>query len=170
MSDLDFYAHAAAGCALPGAGIGASPADWKAALGPGRLDTPHGTTLRRDYGLLEALFARTPAGTMACLGFGVRIHRLVHGRAADLVPPMLARRYGSFAPRVRFERLRAAISATGRTVELTSEEGDLHHYRVPETGARLLVTAGPDPSRPGRRRAGDVRSIDVRLLDVSQAW
>ncbi|UYM25685.1 hypothetical protein NQP46_29860 [Streptomyces albus] len=57
-SDLDFYAHVATRGEVLGAGIGAQPAQWEAALGTDYLDIEEADLLRRDYGLVELSFQK----------------------------------------------------------------------------------------------------------------
>ncbi|MBT2489497.1 hypothetical protein J7E96_13420 [Streptomyces sp. ISL-96] len=173
MSDLDFYAHVATRCDVLGTGIGSDRDGWEAAVGPDYLDDPGGGLLRRDYGLVEVTFAPRPQGPMSCVAFGVKTHRLLHGQSANVVPPPLSQEYGTFAPRVRHEELRAAIRSLGRTVELEDESSDVHRYRVPESGARIFVVADPDPYGHGDHRPDEPeeRQVgDVWMLDVSPDW
>ncbi|MDT9682383.1 hypothetical protein RND61_09915 [Streptomyces sp. TRM76323] len=166
MSALDFYAHVATRRDVLGAGAGAHPDRWEAALGRGFLDVPGDGLLRRDYGLVEINFAPDPRGRMSCFGFGIEIHRLLHDRSPSAVPVPLSRHYGEFAPRVPFGELQAAVSALGRTAELDDVSRDMHRYRVSGSGARIHVIVDPGPHGsddpgPAGHRAGDVWSIDV---------
>lgn len=165
MSDLDFYAHVATRCEVLGTGLGSSPDAWEAAVGPDYLDDPGKGLLRRDYGLVE-LFFSDAEGPLSCFGFSVQIHRLIHGLS---VPASLTQPYGEFAPRVRFAELRAAILSLGRTVEPDDVSGDVHRYRVAESGARIFVISDPDPYGDGdhdvddqeAHQAGDVWRVSV---------
>lgn len=170
MSDLDFYAHVATRGDVLGTGIGSGPDAWEVAVGPGCFDDPGRGLLRRDYGLVEVSFSDTE-GAMSCFGISVQVHRLIHGHSA--VPSPLAETYGEFAPRARFQDLRSGILALGHTVEAEDLSGDVHRYRVPESGARIFVIEDPDPygggdydvDDPGIHQAGDVWA-----LNVSPAW
>ncbi|MBT2394866.1 hypothetical protein [Streptomyces sp. ISL-100] len=173
MSDLDFYAHVATRCDVLGAGIGSDRDGWEAAVGPDYFDDPDGGLLRRDYGLVEVTFSPAPQGPMFCVAFGVKSHRLLHGHSASIVPPPLSREYGTFAPRVRYEELRAVIRSLGCTVELEDESSDVHRYRVPESGARIFVVADPDPYGNGDHDPDDPQERqvgDLWMLDVSPHW
>ncbi|OSZ57187.1 hypothetical protein OQI_28725 [Streptomyces pharetrae CZA14] len=165
MSDLDFYAHVATRGDILGTGIGSDPDAWEACLGTDRLDDPGRGLLRLDYGLVEVSFAET-GGTLSCFGIGVPVHRLIHG---PYVPPALARTYGRFARRVRFEELRSAILSLGAAVEPDDLSGDVHRYRVPGSGTRVFVIDDPDPygdgdhdtEDPDLHQAGDVWALSV---------
>ncbi|GAA2423946.1 hypothetical protein [Streptomyces macrosporus] len=169
MSDLDFYAHVATSCDVLGIGIGSGPDAWEATVGPDYLDDPGQGLLRRDYGLVELSFSDAD-GPMTCFGISVQVHRLVHGHC---VPPSLVREYGEFTPRVRFEEVRSVILSLGCTVEPDDLSGDVHRYRVPESGARVFVIDDPDPygddghgvDDPEAHQAGDIWA-----LSVSPAW
>ncbi|WP_331767467.1 hypothetical protein [Embleya sp. NBC_00896] len=175
MSDLDFYAHVATRSDVLGAGAGTDfgPEDWEKAVGPGYLDVPGGGSLRREYGLVTVNFLPDSRGRMSCFGFGVKVHRLMHDRSPDTVPPALSRRYGTFAPRARFEELRNAVLALGHTVELEDETIDMNRYRVSDSGTRIFVITDPDPygdgdhdlDDPDEQQVGDIWS-----LDISPTW
>ncbi|OPC78498.1 hypothetical protein B4N89_38235 [Embleya scabrispora] len=172
-SDPDFYALVATARTVLGAGIGDDPDTWEAAVGPDHLDVPGDGLLRRDHGLVEISFAPAPGGRMACFGFGVKIHRLIHDRTRRTVPSPLSRRYGPFAPRIRFDELRARVTGLGHTVETDDGTGDIHRYRVAESGARIFVIADPDPYARGDHEPPgpqDHQAGDVWSIDVSPAW
>ncbi|MFI0267107.1 hypothetical protein [Streptomyces luteogriseus] len=163
MSDLDFYAHVATRGDVLGVGIGAQPAEWEARLGADFLDTEDGSLLRRDYGLVELSFQEEDRAR-PCFGVSVQVHRLRWDTESS-VPAALREAYGVFAPSTRFEDLAAAIAGLGCSVEREPDEdgtsGDMHRYRVPESGVRIFVRA--DENTP--ERAGAVWS-----LSVSPAW
>lgn len=169
MSDLDFYAHVATRCDALGAGIGSAPDEWEVAVGPDHLDVSGGGLLRRDYGLVEVTFSPTSRSPMSCTGFGVQIHRLVHDHSPSLVPTRLSQEHGGFAPRARYEELRAVILSLGCTIGPGDQSGDVHRHRVPESGARVHVIADPDPygcgghdpDDPKEHQVGDVWSVHV---------
>ncbi|MFJ9870150.1 hypothetical protein [Streptomyces sp. NPDC101165] len=169
MSDLDFYAHFATHCDVLGAGIGSGLAAWEATVGPDYLDDAGKGLLRRDYGLVELSFSDAD-GPLSCFGVSVQVHRLVHG---PCVPPTLEREYGEFASRARFEELRSVILSLGCTVEPDDLSGDIHRYRVPESGARIFVIADPDPHGDGNHDVNDPeihQAGDVWALSISPAW
>ncbi|WP_199551744.1 hypothetical protein [Streptomyces sp. N35] len=165
MSDLDFYADVATRGDVLGVGRGSSPEMWEAALGPDFLDDPGRGMLRRDYGLVELSFSSVE-GVMSCFGIGVQVHRMLHGLRA---PTAVVRAYGEFAPRVPFGELRTRIRSLGCEVEPEDVTGDVHRYRVPESGARIFVVEDPDPyghaegdhdaDAPALHRVGDVWAV-----------
>ncbi|MFD7242221.1 hypothetical protein [Streptomyces massasporeus] len=163
MSDLDFYAHVATRGDVLGVGIGAQPAEWEATLGADCLDTEDGGLLRRDYGLVELSFQEED-GAWPCFGVSVQVHRLRWDTESS-VPAALRGAYGTFAPSTRFEDLAAAITGLGCSVEPDPDEGgtsgDMHRYRVPESGVRIFVRA--DARAEGY-------SGEVWSLSVSPAW
>ncbi|CAM5360754.1 hypothetical protein SAVIM338S_01360 [Streptomyces avidinii] len=166
MSALEFYARVATRCDVLGAGTGAHPDGWEAAVGTDFLDVPGGGLLRRDYGLVEIDFAPDPQGRMSCSGFGIKVHRLLYGPSPSAVPAPLSRAYGEFASRVPFGELQSAVRALGHTTEIDDVSRDMHRYRVSGSGARVHVIADPDPygsgdPDPAGHQAGDVWSIDV---------
>ncbi|MEU3459169.1 hypothetical protein ABZ721_04325 [Streptomyces sp. NPDC006733] len=166
MSALDFYAQVAIRCDVLGAGVGAHPDSWEAALGARFLDVPGRGTLRRDHGLVEINFSADQQGQLSCFGFGVKIQRLLYDQSPSTVPSPLTRKYGPFTHRVPFEELRAAAVALGHTVELDDKARDMHRYRVSGSGARIHVIADDDPDGsgdpdPDGHRVGDIWSIDV---------
>ncbi|WFB11129.1 hypothetical protein LRS74_31890 [Streptomyces sp. LX-29] len=169
MSDLDFYAHVATRCDVLGAGIGSGLAAWEAMVGSDYVDDAGDGLVRRDYGLVELSFSDAD-GPLSCFGIGVQVHRLVHG---PCVPAPLEREYGEFAPRARFEELRSVILSLGCTVEPDDLSGDIHRYRVPESDARILVIADPDPHGDGDHDVDDPeihQAGDVWALSISPAW
>ncbi|MEV5238367.1 hypothetical protein AB0K89_04450 [Streptomyces cinnamoneus] len=171
MSDLDFYAHVATRCDVLGSGIGSAPGAWEATVGPDFFDDPSQGLLRRDYGLVELSFSDAEGSmSMSCFGISVQVHRLIHGSS---VPESLVREYGKFAPRARFEELRALILTLQCTVEPDDLSGDVHCYRVPESGARIFVIEDPDPYGDGDHDVHDPtihQAGDIWALNVSPAW
>ncbi|MFE2523361.1 hypothetical protein ACFXEL_03925 [Streptomyces sp. NPDC059382] len=166
MSDVDFYAHVATRCDVLGAGIGAHPDSWEAALGAQFVDVPGDGLLRRDYGLVEINFSPDQRGQMSCFGFGIKIQRLLYGESPSAVPSPLSRAHGDLTPRVQFEELRAAVLALGHTVQLDDMTRDMHRYRVSESDAHIHVIVDPDPygsgdPDPAGHQVGDVWSIEV---------
>ncbi|MEU8893951.1 hypothetical protein [Streptomyces sp. NPDC048442] len=171
MSALDFYAHVATRGDVLGVGLGATPDDWKAALGAEFLDVPGGGLLRRDYGLVEINFSPDQPGRrgqMSCFGFGLKIQRLLFLESSSAVPSLLAREYGDFAPRVRFEELQACILALGHTNEIdeSNTSRDMVCYRVSDSTARIHVIVDPDPygsgdPDPNGHHEGDIWSIEL---------
>ncbi|OUD01226.1 hypothetical protein [Streptomyces swartbergensis] len=163
MSDLDFYAHVATHGDVLGVGIGAQPAEWKTKLGADCLVTEDGSWLRRDYGLLELSF-QEEGGAWPCFGVSVQVHRLRWDTESS-VPAALRGAYGEFAPSTRFEDLAAAIAGLGCSVEPEADgggtTGDIHRYRVPESGVRIFVRADEE----AQGQVGEVWS-----LSVSPAW
>ncbi|PKV89873.1 hypothetical protein [Streptomyces sp. TLI_146] len=170
MSALGFYAHVATHCDALGAGIGAGPDGWEAAVGADYVDVPEGGLLRRDYGLVEVNFSPDRQGQMSCFGFGVQIHRLIHDQSPSTVPSPLSQQFGIFEPRAPFEELRAALMARGHTVELDHTSRDMHRYRVPESGARIHVVVDPDPYGTGDPDPDGLQVGNVWSIDVSPAW
>lgn len=171
MSAVDFYARVAGCGEVLGAGVGADPGAWEAALGATFLDVPGGGLLRRDYGLVEINFSPDqpgPSGQLSCFGFGVKAQRLLYDQSPSTVPAPLSREYGEFAPRVPFKELQAAILALGHTITLDKQNTsrDMDCYRVSASTARIHVVADPDPygtgaPDPDEHRRGDVWSVDV---------
>ncbi|MEU9629294.1 hypothetical protein ACFZDB_16965 [Streptomyces luteogriseus] len=163
MSGLDFYAHVATRGDVLGVGIGAQPAEWETRLGADFLDTEDGSLLRRDYGLVELSFQEED-GTRPCFGVSVQVHRLRWDTESS-VPAPLRDAYGAFTASTRFEDLAAAIAGLGCSVEPEPDEdgtsGDMHRYRVPESGVRIFVRADEN----AREQTGAVWS-----LSVSPAW
>ncbi|MFF4867454.1 hypothetical protein ACFY3J_38585 [Streptomyces sp. NPDC001231] len=169
MSDLDFYAHVATHRDVLAIGIGSGPGAWEATVGPDYLDDPGKKLLRRDYGLVELSFSDAD-GPMSCFGISVQVHRLVHGHC---VPPSLVREYGESTPRARFEELRSMILSLGCKIEPDDLSGDVHRYRVPESGTRIFVIDDPDPFGDGDHDVDDPeihQAGDVWALSVSPAW
>ncbi|WP_251091738.1 hypothetical protein [Streptomyces sp. Caat 7-52] len=168
MSGLDFYSHVAMHGDVLGTGIGSGPGAWEATVGPDHLDDPGKGLLRRDYGLVELSFSDAD-GPMSCFGIRIQVHRLIHG---PCVPSPLIHEYGEFAPRTRFEELRSAVLSLGGTIEPDDLSGDVHRYRVPESGVRIFVIDDPDPYGDGDH-ADDPeihQAGDVWALSVSPNW
>ncbi|MFJ8053271.1 hypothetical protein [Streptomyces luteogriseus] len=163
MSGLDFYAHVATRGDVLGLGIGAQPAEWETKLGADFLDTEDGGLLRRDYGLVELSF-QEEGRAWPCFGVSVQVHRLRWDTESS-VPAALRDAYGAFAPATRFEDLAAAIAGLGCSLEPEPDDdgtsGDMHRYRVPESGVRIFVRADGNV----RGQTGEVWS-----LSVSPAW
>ncbi|MFC8276592.1 hypothetical protein ACFUJR_29475 [Streptomyces sp. NPDC057271] len=161
MSDLDFYAHFATRGDVLGLGVGAQPAEWAERLGADYVDDVDGALMRRDYGLVELSFQEAE-GSWPCFGISVQVHRL-RWDAESAVPTALRSSYGAFASPVRFEDLTAAIDDLGCSVEPDDDATatDFRRYRVPESGARLIVRMDVD----AQGLTGDLWS-----LSVSPAW
>ncbi|MBT3159137.1 hypothetical protein KQH42_02260 [Streptomyces sp. CHA1] len=162
-SDLDFYAHVATRGEVLGAGIGAQPAQWEAALGTDYLDIEEADLLRRDYGLVELSFQKDD-DAWPCRGVSLQVHRLSLDTDSE-VPASLRDVYGEFAPAVRFEQLTGTIAGLGHCVEHEPDAAgtspDIHRHRVPESGVRIFVRT-PEGTQ---RQTGAVWS-----LSVSPAW
>ncbi|MGV9626869.1 hypothetical protein [Streptomyces sp. NPDC003487] len=169
MSDLGFYAHVATHGDVLGVGIGSAPGAWDATVGRDCLDDPGKKRLRRDYGLVELSFSEVD-GLMSCFGLTVQVHRLIHG---PCVPSSLVDTYGEFRPRLRFEELRSVIRSSGCEVVPDDLSGDVHRFRVAESGARIFVIDDPDPYGDGEHDVDDPelhQAGDVWALSVSPSW
>ncbi|MEJ8640356.1 hypothetical protein WKI68_00780 [Streptomyces sp. MS1.HAVA.3] len=98
---------------------------------------------------------------------------MLHDQGPSKVPAPLSRWYGAFAPRARFEELRASVEALGHTIELDDPSGDIHRYRVPGSGTRVFVVADPDPYGYGDHDPDDPEEVqigDIWSIDVAPAW
>ncbi|WP_157880169.1 hypothetical protein [Streptomyces natalensis] len=105
MADLDLYVEAVTRAEILGAALGVDVSKWSEAFGDDCVEDVRKSRMRRDYGLIEIFFERRAAS--CCSGNFSSIHRL--GQGEHVVPRVLARRYGEFRSRAKFEDLRDSI-------------------------------------------------------------
>ncbi|MEU3889128.1 hypothetical protein [Streptomyces sp. NPDC029041] len=145
-------------------GIGARPAEWEAVLGTDFLDVEDRGLLRRDYGLVELSFQEDD-GAWPCFRVSVQVHRLRQGTESS-VPAALRSVYGAFTATPSFEDLAPAIAERGCSVEAETDEngtaGDIHRYRVPESGVRIFVCADEEDAQG--------QSGEIWRLSVPPTW
>lgn len=141
-----------------------SPEGVTAVLGSGYAENVSGAhTMWRDYGLAEFFWSREAAGRpWRGHHFTLQVHRLAYGDPAILNPELRAR-YGRFARRLRFAKLRALLDRRGvPLLEVPSPMGAPAHrlFRRPASGVTVTVVAAREPyATPQGLRPGDVYAI-----------
>ncbi|MFF4243768.1 hypothetical protein ACFYY2_04765 [Streptomyces sp. NPDC001822] len=162
---LAFYVHTV----TTGTVLGARPTDSAdrvaAVLGTDFAEDATGRrTMFRDYGLAEFHFHRDRAGgPWTGHHFSLQVHRLALG-PVGLPGPVLRERYGRFAPRLRFEKLRGLLHRRGvPLVEIPEYAANTPHYRTfwqpaSQTAVTFVAVRG-EYSTPAALRPGDVYGI-----------
>ena len=116
MTDLNFYVDFAQNGTIAGVGVGATPDQTEEILGGGFIDDVNRHGWRRDFGLIEFYFLEEADWT--CRWISIQAHRL--GADVDngeLIPSVLLKRYGRFAPTIDFTRLHEELTRRGVHVE-----------------------------------------------------
>ena len=140
MTDLDFFVDVAVTGTVLGVGLADSPDAVTRVLGPDFRDDPKRVTLTRDYGLLEFFWSREHGlQPWQPFGFTVQAHRLPTVPVVD----SLVHRYGQFCTRLPFAPLRAALERRGTRMEAAGDDRNYRHYRLPDSGVRIVVLASP---------------------------
>ncbi|MEU5657244.1 hypothetical protein ABZ802_16700 [Streptomyces sp. NPDC047737] len=173
---LAFYVDAV----RTGTVLGLRPSD-----SPGRVADVMGTdfaenragkrAMFRDYGLAEFHWQRAAAGDpWSGHHFSLQVHRLVHG---DRTAPgeVLGARYGRFAPRLPFEKLRRLLDRRGvPLVEIPEPAANAPRFRTfwqPGSLTAVHFIGARDPHRaPGELRVGDVYRIEAPVTAQQVAW
>ncbi|MFF4319352.1 hypothetical protein [Streptomyces sp. NPDC001568] len=127
-----------------------------------------GPGMFRDHGLAEFHWHRAGVDLpWSGHHFTLQVHRLAH-RDRTLVNAEIRARYGRFAPRLRFAKLRRLLERRGvPLVEVPEGEGNAPYYRTfrqPASRASVSVigTYGAY-STPDRLRVGDVYAIQAPM-------
>ncbi|MET9650798.1 hypothetical protein ABZZ44_11095 [Streptomyces sp. NPDC006460] len=120
----------------------------------------------RDHGLVEFFWERGgPTDPWVGHHFTLQVHRLAQGRRS-LVNATLRDRYGRFAPRLRFDKLRRLLDRRGvPLVEIPEATANVPYFRTfrqPDSrvAVRVIGTYGPY-STPDSLHVGDVYSIQA---------
>jgi hypothetical protein len=157
VADLDFFVDVVVSGAVLGVGLTDSPDDVARTLGGDFAEDRNRAAMRRDYGLVEFLWARRPGSdSWQATGFTVQTHRL----ARITVTEALVHRYGPFGRHLRFTQLNAELDRLGYHLqEITDQaDADYRRYWLAESRTSLLVaTAGYQEMVDG----GDVWSISA---------
>ncbi|MFD6274400.1 hypothetical protein ACFWFI_02205 [Streptomyces sp. NPDC060209] len=163
---LAFYVHAVTTGTVLGLRPTDSPDQVAAVLGPDFAENAFERAMSRDYGLAEFHFHRARArDPWAGHHFSLQVQRLAR-RDRTLPGEVLRARYGSFAPRLRFEKLRRLLDRRGvPLVEIPEYPANAPHYRTFwQPGSRTAVSfvaVHGEYSTPGGLRVGDVYSIQA---------
>ncbi|MFJ8646427.1 hypothetical protein ACIRNI_09910 [Streptomyces sp. NPDC093546] len=123
-------------------------------------------SLHRDYGLAEFFWDRASAGEpWSGHHLTLQVHRLAHG-GSRLVNEAVRARYGRFAPRLRFAKLRRLLERRGvplvEVPETPANAPFYRRFRQPGSGVEVSVigTYG-EFSTPDSLRVGDVYSLQA---------
>ncbi|MFJ4988584.1 hypothetical protein ACIP9H_32880 [Streptomyces sp. NPDC088732] len=173
---LAFYVDVVTTGTVLGVGSADSPERVTAVLGPrfaeGGFDD---VSLFRDYGLAEFYWHRASTGDL-WEGHHVtlQVHRLAD-RDRGIVNEVLRARYGRFAPRLRFEKLRRLLDRRGvPLVEVPEISANAPYFRTywqprVQVGVSVIGTHG-EYSTPDRLRVGDVYKIHVPMTAREVEW
>lgn len=129
----------------------------------------------RDYGLAEFHWHRAAAGDpWDGHHVSVQVHRLAHGDRA-LPGEVLRARYGRFAPRLSFGKLRRLLDRRGvPLVEIPEYAANAPRFRTfwqPGSLTAVSFVAARDPHRtPGDLPVGDVWRIEAPVTAQQVAW
>ncbi|MFS0692701.1 hypothetical protein [Streptomyces nitrosporeus] len=166
---LAFYVHTVTTGTVLGLRPEDTPEQVAAVLGTDFAENRSGArAMGRDYGLAEFSWHRA-RGDQPWSGhhFSLQVHRLAHrARTRALPGEALRARYGRFAPRLRFEKLRRLLDARGvPLVEIPEYPGNAPYYRTfwqPRSGVAVsFVAVHGEYSTPGTLRPGDVYRIQA---------
>ncbi|MEV5596094.1 hypothetical protein [Streptomyces sp. NPDC052496] len=98
--------------------------------------------------------------------FTLQVHRLAH-RSRDHVDEAIRARYGRFAPRLRFEKLRRLLERRGVPLVEVPDPWNAPHYRMfwqPESQVSVcVVSCYGEFLTPDRLRVGDVYHIQAPM-------
>jgi hypothetical protein len=121
----------------------------------------------RDYGLTEFFWDRArPDDPRSGHHFSLQVHRLAYDRT--VADRTLRDRYGRFAPRLRFEKLRRLLERRGvPLVEVPELPANTPYYRSfwqprARVGITVIGTYG-EYSTPDNLRVGDVYKIHAPM-------
>ncbi|MFD8797399.1 hypothetical protein [Streptomyces atroolivaceus] len=164
---LAFYVHTVTTGTLLGLRPADSPDRVSSVLGTDFAENASGRqAMFRDYGLAEFHWHRARAGDpWAGHHFSIEVHRLAR-RDRTIPGEVLRSRYGRFAPRLRFEKLRRLLGRRGvPLVEIPEHPGNAPHHRTFwQPGSRTAVSyiaVHGEYSTPGTLRVGDVYKIQA---------
>ncbi|MEV6397416.1 hypothetical protein AB0M39_22035 [Streptomyces sp. NPDC051907] len=133
------------------------------------------SSMWRDYGLAEFFWDRASAGLpWSGRHFTLQVHRLAR-RDRTLVNDALRARYGRFAPRLRFEKVRRLLERRGvPLLEIPEASANAPYYRSfwqPESKVAVsVIGACGEYSTPDRLRLGDVYSIHAPMAAAEVEW
>jgi hypothetical protein len=173
---LAFYVDVVTTGTVLGAGPADSPDRVSDVLGPSFAEDTFGhRAMCRDYGLAEFYWDRAAADhPWSGHHFTLQVHRLAH-RNRTLVSDTLRARYGRFAPRLRFEKLRRLLVRRGvPLVEVPEIAGNAPYFRTfwqPDSRVAVSVigTYG-EYSTPDALRVGDVYSVHAPMTAGEAEW
>lgn len=153
---MDFFIDVIVSGSVAGVGLADSPEAVAQVLGSDFTEEVARMRLRRDYGLVEFFWERSPGpDRWHAAGFALQVHRLASG--ADVIEE-LVRRYGRFGLRLPFARLNAELARLGYPLTETTgdaDQPDWRRYWLAEARVSVIVAAAPW----GALLAGDVFSI-----------
>ncbi|GAA0267365.1 hypothetical protein GCM10010302_01420 [Streptomyces polychromogenes] len=163
---LAFYVDAVTTGTVLGLGPADSPERVAEVFGADCGENAGRGVLSRDYGLVEFHWQRSHGGDpWEGHHISVQVHRLAYRRGA-LVDGVLRTRYGRFAPRIRFDKLRRLLERRGvPLVEIPEYAANTPYYRTywqPASRVTVSVIGTYGEYRtPGNLRVGDVYRIQV---------
>lgn len=156
VTNVEFFLDVAVSGAVLGVGLAESPEQVAQAFGEDFVQDRTGASLRRDYGLVEFTWSRSPgSGVWQAAGFSVQVHRL----AQLTVTGPLVERYGRFGERLPFARLQEQLSRYGyrpREITTAADGVGFRRFWLADSQVAVTVTAS---GWEGRLAAGDVWSI-----------
>ncbi|MGW6706518.1 hypothetical protein ACWGDE_16715 [Streptomyces sp. NPDC054956] len=137
--------------------------------------SPGGHSMVRDFGLAEFYWDRDSAGhPWSGHHFSLQVHRLAH-RNRGTVDGVLRDRYGRFAPRLRFDKLRRLLERRGvPLLEVPEYAGNAPHYRTfwqPDSQVSVsIIGMCGEYSTPSNLRVGDVYAIRAPMTPEDVEW
>ncbi|MFG2490415.1 hypothetical protein ACGFSD_04970 [Streptomyces caniferus] len=166
---LAFYVDVVTTGTVLGLGPAESPDRVTRVLGADFAEnTVGGRSMWRDYGLAEFFWDRASADCpWAGHHFTLQVHRLAY-RDRTLANEALRARYGRFAPRLRFEKLRRLLERRGvPLLEIPEIPANAPYFRTfwqpgSQVAVSVIGTYG-EYSTPDNLRVGDVYSIHAPM-------
>ncbi|MER5961499.1 hypothetical protein [Streptomyces sp. NPDC002057] len=173
---LAFYVDVVTTGTLLGVGPSDSPDRVTGALGRDFGENVFGDlAMCRDYGLVEFHWDRESVDHgWSGHHFTLKVHRLAY-RDRTLVDGVLRARYGRFAPRLRFDKLRRLLERRGvPLLEIPEIPANAPYFRTfwqPDSRVAVTVigTYG-EYSTPDNLRVGDVYGVHAPLAAEEVEW
>ncbi|MFK8845041.1 hypothetical protein [Streptomyces sp. Ac-502] len=152
-----------------------SPERVAEVLGPDFGENAFGhSSLGYSYALPEFFWDRESAhAPWSGHHFTLQVHRLAH-RKNKVVDEVLRARYGRFAPRLRFEKLRRLLERRGVPLLEIPDPANAPYYRTfwqPDSEVAVsVINCHGEYSTPSNLRVGDVDNIQAPLPADVVAW
>lgn len=144
-----------------GLGIDSRPADWPPVLGDKFFEANwRPGHLVRQFGFVDAHF-EDDSGNWACHLVQIAPNKV--NRFDDMIPSVIAERYGQFPARIPFSDVAEAIAATGAEVHHVPKvnEASLETYWIPAGKVMFWVISPFQAGDHPALQVGDVYSVST---------
>ncbi|MFE7760470.1 hypothetical protein [Streptomyces sp. NPDC057438] len=173
---LAFYVDVVTTGTILGAGPAASPEQVAEVLGQDFAENTFSDhNMCRDYGLTEFYWGRASVDDpWSGHHFSLQVHRLAH-RNRTLADDTLRTRYGRFARRLRFEKLRHLLVRRGvplrEVPSIPASAPDFRTFWQPDSRVAVTVIgAHAEHSTPDGLRVGDVYRVHAPMTAGEVEW